>query len=373
MMIRSKGEVAFIKYGKFSHVNEKISQILKREFPNLEVDVIDVFSDLVSNKDWRTIWYGLKEYGIKIFDRQNNGSQKRLYTKYFYNKIDKALKTRLAERDYLFTFQTQSLFNASIPGKPHFLYTDHTALANLQYPGFDKKNLPSSAWLQCECDVYHHATLNLTMSNNIANSIVRDYNCDRTKVVNVYGGANIVVSQDETFDDRRYSTQNIIFVGVEWERKGGSVLAQAFKLVLQKFPNASLTIVGCTPNLDLPNCQIIGKVPLAAVSEYYKKAAIFCLPTKLEPFGIVFLEAMAHKLPVVATNIGAIPELIVEGKNGYLVEPDRPDLLAAKLIDLLASPDRCQEFGLNGHQLLWNTYTWEKTGMRIRENIERFI
>jgi glycosyltransferase involved in cell wall biosynthesis len=373
MMIRSKGKVAFIKYGNFSHINEMIFQILRREFPTLEVDVVDIFSDLVANKDWKTILYGLKEYGVEIFDRQNNGSQKRLYTKYFYNKVDKALKTRLADRDYLFTFQTQSLFDASIPGKSHFLYTDHTALANLQYPGFDQKNLPSPAWLECEGDVYHHATLNFTMSNNIANSIVRDYNCDRTKVITVHGGANISVSQNEVFDDNRYATQNIIFVGVDWERKGGPVLAEAFKLVLNKLPNASLTILGCTPNLNLPNCQILGRVPLAEVSEYYKKAAVFCLPTRLEPFGIVFLEAMAHKLPVVATNIGAIPESIVEGKNGYLVDPDNPQQLAEKLIDLLESPDRCQEFGLYGHRLLWDTYTWEKTGARIRENIERFI
>jgi glycosyltransferase involved in cell wall biosynthesis len=373
MTIRSKGKVAFIKYGNFSHINEMILKIIAREFPTLEIDVIDVFADLVSSKDWRTLLAAFKEYGIEIFDRQHNGSQKRLYTNYFYNKIGTALAQRLADRDYLFTFQTQSLFDASIPGIPHFLYTDHTALVNLQYPGFDRQNLPSPAWLKCERDVYHHATLNFTMSDNVADSIVRDYDCDRTKVINVYSGANITVSQDELFDDRRYSSQNIIFVGIDWERKGGPILAEAFQLVLHKFPHASLTILGCTPNLNLPNCQIIGKVPLAAVSEYYQKAAIFCLPTRLEPFGIVFLEAMAHKLPVVATNIGAIPELIIEGKNGYLVEPDNPDRLAAKLIDLLASPDRCREFGAYGHQLLWDRYTWEKTGARISANIERFI
>ncbi len=373
MAIHSKDKVAFVKYGNFSHINEKIVEIISREFPTLEVEVIDVFSDLVNNKDWKTFLMALQEYGIEVFDRHNNKSQRRLYTKYFYNKVGRALSKRLANRDYLFTFQTQSLFDASIHGIPHFLYTDHTALANLQYPGFDRKNLPSPTWLECERDIYHHATLNFTMSENVANSIVRDYDCDRPKVVNVYSGANISISQDEIFDDCRYTTQNIVFVGVDWERKGGPILAEAFKLVLKQLPNASLTIVGCTPDLNLPNCHIIGKVRLAAVSEYYRQAAVFCLPTRLEPFGIVFLEAMAHKLPVVATNIGAIPELIIEGKNGYLVEPDNPNLLAVKLIELLQSPDRCKGFGTYGHQLLWDRYTWEKTGARIRANIERFI
>jgi hypothetical protein len=73
MKIRSKDKVAFIKYGKFSHINEMIFQMLRREFLTLEIDVIDVFSDLVTNKDWKTILYGLKEYGLEIFDRQGNG------------------------------------------------------------------------------------------------------------------------------------------------------------------------------------------------------------------------------------------------------------------------------------------------------------
>ncbi len=372
-MVQNKGKIAFIKYGNFSHTNEMIFEILVREFPNLEIDVIDVFSELVNNKDLATIFYALKEYGGELFDRKSDIRQRRIFTNYFYHKLRKALVKRLKNQDYIFTFQTQSIFDASIPGIPHFLFTDHTALVNLHYPGFEKKNLPSSSWLACEKDVYHHATLNFTMSGNVADSIVKDYDCDSAKVVTVYGGANIGVSPDQIFDDRRYSNLNILFVGVEWERKGGPILVEAFKIVLNRLPNASLTILGCKPELNLPNCHVLGKVPLAEVSEYYKKAAVFCLPTRLEPFGIVFLEAMAHKLPVVATNIGAIPEFIIEGKNGYLVEPNNPQQLAEKLIDLLESPDRCKAFGASGHQLLWDIYTWEKTGVRIRENIERFI
>jgi glycosyltransferase involved in cell wall biosynthesis len=371
-MIHNPARVALIKYGNFSHINEMILKILAREFPDVEIDIVDLFSS-VENKDLGTIFHALKEYGVGIFDLKRNLLQKRLFTNYFYHKLRTALVKRLADRDYLFTFQTQSMFDASIPGTPHFLYTDHTALANLQYPGFDRADLPSSAWLKCEKDVYHHATINFTMSDNIANSIVQDYGCAPQTVINVRGGANIDIDRDRVFDDRRYASQNIVFVGVEWERKGGPTLIEAFKIVLDKFPNAHLHILGCTPSVNLPNCHVHGKVPLAKVSEYYQQSAVFCLPTRLEPFGIVFLEAMAHKLPVVATKIGAIPEFIHEGKNGYLVEPDCPQQLAAKLIELLDSPARCQAFGTYGHQLLWDTYTWEKTGARIGQNIAEFI
>ncbi len=372
MINQNSRKIAFIKYGNFSYINEMVSQLLSREFSDCEIEIVDLFS-LVDNKNFATIAYAIKAYGTRILDIRSDIIQLRLFTRYFHNKLRTALVKRLADRDYLFTFQTQSIFDASMPGIPHFVYTDHTALANLQYPGFDKKNLPTSSWLECERDVYHHATLNFTMSENIAGSIVKDYGCDVTKVVNVYGGANIVVAQDEVFDDRRYAKENIVFVGVEWERKGGAVLVEAFKILLTKFPNAHLNIIGCTPKINVPNCTAIGKVPLVKVSEYLKQASVFCLPTRLEPFGIVFLEAMAHKLPVVATRIGAIPELIIDGKNGYLVEPDNPHQLAAKLIKSIESPERCKAFGEYGHQRLWDTYTWEKTGVRIKEQIARFI
>ena len=121
--------------------------------------------------------------------------------------------------------------------------------------------------------------------------------------------------------------------------------------------------------------------PIALLSEgfHYQtlrcilQASVFCVPTTLEPFGIVFLEAMAHKLPVVATNIGAIPDFVVEDRNGYLVEPNNSEQLSEKIIYLISSPIKCKAFGEFGHRLFWERYTWEKTGIRIRENIMRYL
>ena len=196
-----------------------------------------------------------------------------------------------------------------MPCIPHFLYTDHTHLANIFYPLFKHENLLSDAWIACEKSIYRNASLNFTMSTNIRQSIIDQYDCSPDKVVNVYCGSNVSIV-DKELPDSRYSDQNILFVGVDWERKGGPVLAEAFKRVLVQFPNAKLTIVGCNPELDLPNCSVIGRVPLADVGQYFQQASIFCLPTRLEPFGIVFLEAMSYKLPIIATNIGAIPDFV---------------------------------------------------------------
>ncbi|MEL7406189.1 MAG: glycosyltransferase family 4 protein, partial [Cyanobacteria bacterium J06558_2] len=266
-----------------------------------------------------------------------------------------------------------SLFDGSIPGIPHFVYTDHTRLACLQYPEFNPRDLPGVKFIELEKQVYQNATLNFTMSSNISQSLIEDYSCSPQQISCVYCGANIQVKKDESFTKDRYKKKNILFVGKKWGRKGGELLAEAFPQVLDSHPDAVLTIVGCTPDLNLPNCNIVGTIPLADVKAYFKQASIFCLPTRIEPFGIVFLEAMACKLPIVASNIGAIPEFVIEGRNGYMIGENDPQQLAQRIIELIDSPEKCETFGEYGHKLLWDRYTWEQTGLRIRKNIEQFL
>lgn len=368
-------KVAFIKHGKFSYTNDSVLEILTTNFPNFQIEVIDIFTDLISKKDLAVLVYCLREYGKDILTgKKNISSATYLRTVYVFNKIKKIVVDKLAKQeDYVFTFQTQSFFDASVPGIPHFVYTDHTYLANLQYPGFDRQNLPPQSLIECEKTIYQNATLNFTMSSNISRSIIKDYCCSPEQVACVYCGANIQTIKEEKFAEERFSLKNILFVGTDWERKGGPVLEQAFRTVLKTHPDATLTIVGCTPELELPNCNAIGRIPRSKVKEYFTQASIFAFPTTVEPFGIVLLEAMAHKIPVVASNIGAIPELVLEGKNGYVVEPNNPQQLSQKIIELIGLPEKCKAFGEYGHELFWNRYTWEKTGIRMRENIERFL
>jgi glycosyltransferase involved in cell wall biosynthesis len=369
----AKPKIAFFKTGKFSHVNQAMLECFRKYFPEYQVEVIDIFSDLIMKHNIVNITECLKLYSREILRGDKTISDCIPRTPSVFNKVKRAARRRLANQNYAFTFQTQSIFDTSQPGVPHFMYTDHTHLANLKYPEFKKKDLFSKSWIECEKQVYHNATLNFTMSSNITRSMIEDYCCPPEKVACVYCGANVQVAQDEIFDDNRYAGRNILFAGYDWERKGGPTLLEAFKIVSHSFPDASLTVVGNRPHLHFDHCRFVGNVSLSDMNKYYKEASIFCLPTKLEPFGIVFLEAMANKLPVVATNIGAIPDFIIEGENGYLVEPNNAEQLAQRLIALMASPDRCKAFGEYGHRLFWERYTWEKTGARMCENIERYL
>jgi glycosyltransferase involved in cell wall biosynthesis len=170
-----------------------------------------------------------------------------------------------------------------------------------------------------------------------------------------------------------YDRKNILFVGVDWERKGGPELVEAFRAVRDRFPDARLTIVGCSPRIDMPGCEVAGKVPLADVHQYFEQASIFCLPTRLEPFGVVFVEALHHKLPIVATNVGAIPDFVIEGESGYLVPPRAVELLAQALVSLIGDPEKCRQFGEKGFNLARERYSWERVGARIRETVNYYL
>lgn len=366
-------EFAFIKAGSFSTINDNLLHALKKQFPDYKIDIIDIWSEIFQRRELANLFYVVKEYGIEILSGRKKHYECISRTTYFFHKVRERIRERLEDKKYVFTFQTQSLFDASVPGVPHFVYTDHTHLNNLTYPFFDEKQLFNQSWIALEKTIYHNATLNFTMSKNVSDSIIKQYSCPADKVETVYAGSNIEIPSESNVNDKKYSKKNILFVGIDWERKGGPQLIEAFKLLLNFYPDAQLTIVGCSPEVSVPNCNVVGRVPSSEVGKYYENASIFCMPTKIEPFGIVFVEAFFYKLPVISTNIGALPEIVSNGESGYLINYNDTSDLTEKLKTLIGNPDLCKTFGERGYESVKNKYTWDNTAQNIKKHINSFI
>jgi alpha-maltose-1-phosphate synthase len=121
-----------------------------------------------------------------------------------------------------------------------------------------------------------------------------------------------------------------------------------------------------------PNVVWIEKmVTKPEVIQLYSNASVFCCPSVYEPFGIINLEAMACRAPVVASATGGILEVVVDGVTGYLVPfdqdpattfPSNPDKfardLAEKISDLLADPEKARRFGEAGRKRVEETFAW---------------
>ena len=119
------------------------------------------------------------------------------------------------------------------------------------------------------------------------------------------------------------------------------------------------------------NVSLTGALPNEAVLESYKQASLFVLPCKVSDNGDVdgipnvLLESMAMNVPVISTRISAIPELIVDQKNGVLVNPDCHDELYEAVVSLINSPEKRAELGKEGRKTILANFN-------IESNIDKF-
>ncbi|MDK2979747.1 MAG: glycogen synthase [Chloroflexota bacterium] len=360
---------------KFNHPDvDSLQAALAAQFPAHPIELLNI-KQMVKRHPGiflLNIFHMFKEYPLRQLLGYWKIWRRFWATPYMHRQVRRLVGAHAARGNYGFTFQTHSDFDASTPELPNFIYTDTTNLANLYTPNYSTDKLFSENWRALETETYQHAAMTFTRSSHIRRSLLEQYHIPPEKSAVVYAGSNIPLRETD-LEEKDYTTKEILFVGVAWERKGGPDLVEAFRAVLEKHPDAHLTIVGCTPKLDLPNVQTVDKLPLAEMPPYYQRASIFCLPTRLEPFGIVFVEAMAYGLPLVAPNTGAVPDFLEDGRNGYMVAPRDVPALTRALLALLDDPQRCRAFGKVGSQLAHERYTWNKVGQRMKAHILPFL
>jgi glycosyltransferase involved in cell wall biosynthesis len=364
--------IAIVGLGLNSYTNPSLVQALRRRFPSHEIDWIDLGALVIDRRLVRLrLWgHAISEFSRKVGLDPMRLKRCRHWTTYLFRQRSLTGAREIAKRRCSFSMQIQSTFDASVPALPHFVYTDNTMLANLQYEMTQKGDLPvTDKWIALEGRLYKNARTCFVMSQNVGRSLIEDYGCAKERVVCAYGGTNapIVASSGKT-----YGQKSILFVGVDWKRKGGPELLAAFRLLRKRLPDARLTIVGCVPEISEVGCDVVGRIPPSEVGSHYANASVFCMPSRHEPFGIAFVEAMAYGLPVVATPVGAVPEFVNNGDNGFLVSPNDIKGLSEALFKLLSSPSLCQQMGQH-NQVVAQTYTWDNVTLIMRHAIERVV
>jgi len=164
--------------------------------------------------------------------------------------------------------------------------------------------------------------------------------------------------------------------------KGHRILIQALGLLIDRFPDVRLTVVGDGDDRDaieaygasLPyasRIEFTGRVPDGLLDRLYGQSAVFALPSSCEGFGLVFLEAMAHGLPCVCGNKDASPEVVADGLTGYCLPPNDPAALAEGLGRLLADEGLRRRFGEAGRARYQAEFTAEHFRRRIRAALDQ--
>lgn len=158
-------------------------------------------------------------------------------------------------------------------------------------------------------------------------------------------------------------------VAILRRKKGYHILLEAIPLVLNRVPHATFVFVGDGPQKEnvsgtIKQLGLSGNVFLLGmrwdIPNILKSIDIFVLPTLQEAHGGVFVEAMAMGKPVIGTNVGGVGEVIREGSNGYLVEPNNSSALAEAILKMLQDPETARSMGREGRKMVERDFTSER-------------
>jgi glycosyltransferase involved in cell wall biosynthesis len=142
--------------------------------------------------------------------------------------------------------------------------------------------------------------------------------------------------------------------------------------VKKEVPDVRLLVVGPTLDLNIDGVEVKNLVTdREELSRYFKQASVFVMPSFYEPFGIVFAEAFAYKNPCIGTNICAMPEIIEEGKGGFLVAPGDYVALAERIIMLLKDKALACEMGEYGYRKVRDIYNWDIVVRKMIEEMNK--
>jgi glycosyltransferase involved in cell wall biosynthesis len=167
--------------------------------------------------------------------------------------------------------------------------------------------------------------------------------------------------------------------------KGLHYLLEAIELATKSIPDIELIIVGEgelkdfyireAADLDIGQCvAFLGEKTQADLVTLYNRSSVFVLPsTEIEGFGIVLLEAMACKTPVIATDIVGVAKEVIQNNCGIIVEPRNSRALANAIIDILGNAELAREMGENGRRLAEEHYSWGTIGRKIESIYKRLM
>ena len=245
----------------------------------------------------------------------------------------------------------------------------------------------------------------IAVSQGTKNDILEHFSLSKEKISVIHNGIDLTEYQKQTSTDalHRYgidpSIPYVLFVGRITRQKGIIHLVQAIKHL-----DPAFQVVLCAGAPDTPEIEaemqlavteatrkrhgviwIREMVEKSQVIELYSHASVFCCPSIYEPFGIINLEAMACETAVVASSIGGIPEVVVDGETGILVPleqnpapsftPANPVQfsrdLAAAINELMANPDKCRQYAIAGRTRAEAHFSWAAIAQQTKTLYEQ--
>lgn len=257
----------------------------------------------------------------------------------------------------------------------------------------------------------------VSCSNHVTYKVQERFPEHAAHCATVYNGVEsdgLIDSQKEPIR-KTVRKRRLLFVGRVSPEKGVHVLMQAMPKILEACPDVELDLVGPTSSLPyeylvmisndekvsglsvyypkglkrLDNyfeslqaslspdmakqVNFIGQVPHANIMSYYQHADVLINPSLSESFGISLIEAMANGRPVVASRVGGMQEIVIEGETGLFFEPGDADALAESAITLLENPEIRKSMGMAGRRRVQEIFSWDHVTQDLLQQYTRTL
>jgi glycosyltransferase involved in cell wall biosynthesis len=253
----------------------------------------------------------------------------------------RALKAVLPEVDGVF-IHTTTIAPASVD-----LFTKKPAVLSSDGTPFNKREMRNAYGLKPESRVaalakrelyrrvFSRAAGFVAWSNWTKQSFVDDYGCREEDVVVIPPGIDLDLFAP---GNRHHELPRLLFVGGDFERKGGPLLLDVFRMRLRGRAELELVTGAAIPPEEGVRVHANVKPNSDKLRELYATSDIFVLPTRADCYSLVCMEALAAGLPIVTTNVGGISDLVRESQTGHVVKVDDEDALGDALLALVQDP-----------------------------------
>jgi glycosyltransferase involved in cell wall biosynthesis len=291
------------------------------------------------------------------------------YAKYFSRQVENELKKK--KFDLLFAPAAPQLIAYLQTPVPVVFLTDATFQQIQGYYQAWQNFAPSniSEGIEVDKKAFQQAAHNLLASEWCKSSAINDYGISEKKISVVPLGANLDHPPLFVEEKKREGVCRLLFLGVEWERKGGPLALETFRQLRKMGLHASLHIIGCTPPVDVSDKGITvipylnKNIPAEQeqLNAILQQTHFLLLPTRAECAGVVFCEASAYGIPSIATDTGGVKTYVRDGVNGYALPMNaNGEVYAKEIYTLFENFDDYRSLSYTSRKLFEDELNWER-------------
>jgi glycosyltransferase involved in cell wall biosynthesis len=292
---------------------------------------------------------------------------------YIYGFAIDALIKRHKDADALILIgaNSRTVFWRKNPKLSYFVMTDHVNLLSKELKDYGVK-IPErrvyARWNDLERLLLLEQDHIFVLGSHVKRAMVDLYGIDSQKITVTGAGPNVDIDIVRDNIKKDYHSRNILFVGLDAERKGLDLLVRAFRRVKSAYPDAILHVVG-KAGTTAGGVVYHGKLSGIPLKRLYYECQVFAMPSYREPFGVVYVEAMMAKAVCIGTNVGAAPEIFVDAHSGLIIEPGDDSALTERILQLFSNHKHMKTLAENGYERAKCRWTWAIAAQRISEKL----